>query len=342
MSSFGPDSVPLWHPDMNPGMAGYDGTVVVETPAERLCFSGASAALVLAVARRADGTRAMPQLALEAACSEAAVRSHLAFLREAGVVLDLRDYRSGWPTEQALEKLRAAARFHNLRVAANPVLQQLFSGQASREVFLGFAIEFYFYVRAATTYMAQGIARFDHDAATMAPYWRHFAEEAKHHELFEEGLSATGVAAARLRPICAIATTTALINFLFERASRTLVEYGSLFAVMQPPDNAAPGARVETYERLRRCYPFAQKIVDALERHDAIDLGAGHRSWALEQHLRRSPRVSADDMGRAYVTMRDAACFFIMFFDGIRDSYQIGTLAQWKQLANVAVDAALP
>ena len=162
------------------------------------------------------------------------------------------------------------------------------------------------------------------------------------HELFEEGLSATGVAAARLRPICAIATTTALINFLFERASRTLVEYGSLFAVMQPPDNAAPGARVETYERLRRCYPFAQKIVDALERHDAIDLGAGHRSWALEQHLRRSPRVSADDMGRAYVTMRDAACFFIMFFDGIRDSYQIGTLAQWKQLANVAVDAALP
>src|SRR5581483_12024740 len=31
----------------------------------------------------------------------------------------------------------------------------------------------------------------------------------------------------------------------------------------------------------------------ALERHDAIDLGAGHRSWALERHLRRFPRVSA-------------------------------------------------
>jgi hypothetical protein len=31
----------------------------------------------------------------------------------------------------------------------------------------------------------------------------------------------------------------------------------------------------------------------------------------------------------------------IMFFDGIKDSYQIGTLSMWKQLANVAVDSEL-
>ena len=330
MSSFGECSVPLWHPDMMPDMHHYDGTVVVEMPTERLCFSGASAPLVLAAARRSDGTRTVAQLAADAGYTEEAVRSHLLFLQDEALVLDLTDYRSGWPTEDALNKLRGAARFYNLRIAANPVLRQLFSGQASREVFLGFAIEFYFYVRAAARYMTQGIARFDHEAATMAPYWQHFGEEAKHHEIFEEGLLAAGVAAKRLRPSCAIATTQALINFLFERASRTLVEYGSLFAVMQPAENAAEEARSEKYELLRHSYPFARKIIDAFEHHETVDVEAGHQTWALEQHLRRSAQVSADDMWRAYVTMRDAACFFIMFFDGIKDSYQIGLLSVWK------------
>ena len=341
MSSLGPRSLPLWHPDMMPRTHGFDSTVVVEMPTERLCFSGTSAPLVLAVARSADGTHTMTELAVDAGCTEEAVRSHLLFLQNEAVVLDLTDYLSGWPTEQALNKLRAAARFYSLRVAANPALQQLFSGQASREVFLGFAIEFYFYVRSAMKYMTQGIARFDHDAATMAPYWRHFGEEVKHYEIFREGLLAAGVAEARLRPNCAIATTQALINFLFERASRTLVEYGSLFAVMQPLENAALEARSEKYELLRRAYPFAHKIIDAFEYHETIDAEARHETWALEQHLRRSAQVSAEDMWRAYITMRDTACFFIMFFDGIKDSYQIGTLSMWKQLANVAVDTEL-
>lgn len=341
MSSLGPRSLPLWHPDMMPRIHGYDSTVVVEMPTERLYFSGTSASLVIAVARSADGTHTMTQLADDAGCTEEAVRSHLLFLQNEAVVLDLTDYRSDWPTEDALNKLRAAARFYNLRVAANPVLQQLFSGQASREVLIGFAIEFYFYVRSATKYMTQGIARFDYDAATMAPYWRHFGEEAKHYEIFREGLLAAGVAETRLRPNCTIATTQALINFLFERASRTLVEYGSLFAVMQPLENAAPEARSEKYGVLRRSYPFAHKIIDAFENHETIDAGARHQTWALEQHLRRSTQVSAEDMWRAYITMRDSACFFIIFFDGIKDSYQIGTLSMWKQLANVAVDAEL-
>jgi pyrroloquinoline quinone (PQQ) biosynthesis protein C len=341
MSPLAPSSLPLWHPDMMPAMHSYDGSVVIELPTERLCFSGPSAPLVLAVARRADGAHTATQVAVEAGCTEEAVLSHLSFLQNEAVVLDLADYRSGWPTDEALVKLRAAARFYNLRVAANPALQELFSGQASREVFLGFAIEFYFYVRSATTYMAQGTARFDHDAATMAPYWRHFREEAKHHEIFREGLLATGMTAARLRPNCAIATTQALINFLFERASRTLVEYGSLFALMQPPKKAEPAARAEKYERLRRSYPFADKFIHALEHHETIDAEAGHQTWALEQHLRCFAWVSAEDMWRAYMTMRDAACFFAMFFDGIKNSYQIGTLSVWKQLANVTVEAGL-
>lgn len=341
MGSLGPSSLPLWHPDMMPAMHGYDGSVVVEMPTERLCFSGPSASLVLAVARRADGAHTATQLAADAGCSEEAVLSHLSFLKDEAVILDLADYQSGWQIDDALDKLWGAARFYNLRVAANPALQQLFSGQANREVFLGFAIEFYFYVRSATQYMAQGIARFDHGAATMAPYWRHFGEEAKHHEMFREALLAVGVAEARLRPNCAIATTQALTNFLFERASRTLVEYGSLFAVMQPAENADPVTRAEKYEGLRRSYPFAHKLLDAFEHHESIDVGAGHQSLALEHHLRQSTEMSADDMRRAYVTMRDAACYFIMFFDGIKESYQIGTLAMWKQLANVVVDAEL-
>jgi pyrroloquinoline quinone (PQQ) biosynthesis protein C len=326
---------------MLPSAQKYQAAALVETEAERLSFHDASAKIILAIAGRADGVRDVKNLATECACSEEAIFAHLKFLQDEGIVLDLADYRSDWPPNLALQKLRSAARFYNRRVAANPCLRTIFSGRASRELLVGYAIEFYFYVSSVTRYMAQGIARFEHSAAIMAPYWRHFSEEARHAEIFKNGLLASGVAAERLQPNCAIATTHALTNFLFERASRTLLEYGSLFAIMQPAKNIDNDNANFKYEFLRKCYPFATDILDAFERHEKIDADADHKTWALEQELRVRESVSAEEMSRAYTTIRDAACFFIVFFDGIKEMYQGGCLPAWKPLANVVVDAEI-
>jgi pyrroloquinoline quinone (PQQ) biosynthesis protein C len=341
MHSLGSNSVPLWHPDMLPSVQKYQATAFVETEAERLSFEGASAKIISAIAGRADGVRDVRHLATECACSEEAIFAHLKFLQHEGIVLDLADYRSDWPPDPALQKLRSAARFYNRRVAANPCLRTIFSGQASRGLLVGYTIEYYFYVSSVTRYMAQGIARFDHSAAIMAPYWRHFSEEVKHAEIFRNGLLASGVAVERLQPNCAIATTHALTNFLFERASRTLLEYGSLFAIMQPAKDIGDQNANSKYQFLRECYPFARDILDAFETHDKIDEVADHQTWALEQELRGRERVSAEEMWRTYTTIRDAACFFIMFFDGIKEMYQSGCLTAWKPLANVVVDAEI-
>jgi pyrroloquinoline quinone (PQQ) biosynthesis protein C len=338
MQSLGPDFVTLWHPDMLPSARKYRATALVETEAERLSFYDASAEIILAIARCANGVRDLREVATACACSEEAIFAHLKFLQDEGIVLNLADYRSDWPPDLALQKLRSAARFYNRRVAANPCLRTIFSGQAGRELLVGYAIEFYFYVSSVTRYMAHGIARFEHGAAIMAPYWRHFSEEAKHAEIFKKGLSAFGVVAERLQPNCAIATTHALTNFLFERASRTLLEYGSLFAIMQPAKGIADDSATSNYGFLRKCYPYATDILDAFELHDKIDAEAGHETWALEQELRTREIISADEMSRAYTTIRDAACFFIMFFDGIKETYQSGCLSAWKPSANVAVD----
>jgi pyrroloquinoline quinone (PQQ) biosynthesis protein C len=323
---------------MLPSAQKYQATALVETDAERLNFYGASSEIILAIAQFANGARNSAELAAECTCSEEGIVAHLEFLQDEGIVLNLADYRSDWIPDLAVQKLRSAARFYNRRVAANPLLRTIFSGQASEELFFGYAIEFYFYVSSATRYMAQGVARFEHSAAIMAPYWKHFSEEAKHAEIFAKGLLASGLTAERLRPNCAIATTQALTNFLFERASRTLWEYGSLFAIMQPAKSLENDSVTSKYDFLRKCYPFGTSILDAFELHDKIDTGAGHETWALEQELRSRAIVTADEMLHAYTTIRDAACFFIMFFDGIKETYQIECLSSWKPLANVAVD----
>jgi pyrroloquinoline quinone (PQQ) biosynthesis protein C len=333
--------VSLWHPDMLPAPQKYQATALVETEAERLSFYDASAEIVLAIADRANGVRDLSELAAECACSEEAILAHLKFLEDEGIVLNLLDYRSDWAPDLALRKLRSAARFYNRRVAASPCLRTIFSGQANEELLIGYAIEYYFYVSSVTRYMAQGIARFEHSAATMAPYWTHFSQEARHAEIFESGLFASGVAAERLRPNCAIATTQALTNFLFERASRSLLEYGSLFAIMQPAKSTGNDSTISRYDLLRKCYPFATAILDAFELHDKIDADGGHETWALEQDLQSRAVVSAEEMSRAYTTIRDAACFFIMFFDGIKATYQSGCLSVWKPLANATVDVEI-
>ena len=57
--------------------------------------------------------------------------------------------------------------------------------------------------------------------------------------------------------------------------------------------------------------------------------------------MRVRESVSAEEMSRAYTTIRDAACFFVVFFDGIKEIYQGGCLPAWKPLANVVVDAEI-
>ena len=94
MQSLGPDFVTLWHPDMLPSARKYRATALVETEAERLSFYDASAEIILAIARCANGVRDLREVATACACSEEAIFAHLKFLQDEGIVLNLADYRS--------------------------------------------------------------------------------------------------------------------------------------------------------------------------------------------------------------------------------------------------------
>jgi pyrroloquinoline quinone (PQQ) biosynthesis protein C len=310
---------------------------IVELEREKLKFEGDSGKFVITAACIADGTRSLKEIADQTGFSEEFVAAHVFFLKEAGVILDLCDYRVACAGETALERLRSAARFYNARVTANECIRTVLSGQGSRALVLGFAIEFYFYVASVARYMTAGIARFEHDAETMAPFWKHFAEEAGHSEIFRRGLICAGIDNERLKQNCAIATTQALISFLYERASRTLIEYGVLFAIMQPKwtSNVNESARGQKYGILRTAYPFAEPIWDAFETHEKIDEGADHQRWAVESYIQKRGVLSAEEMSLCLNTMRDASCFFILFLDGIRFHYRGDAAVMWRPLNTV-------
>ena len=335
--ALGPESRLLWHPDLKPWKS-FDDTII-DLEESRLRFSGHSGQLVWklssfpadhALAEFSDGTNSFPLLT---------VISHAQYLFDEGVVLDLSAFDHDLNAEAAIFLLRKAAKFYNRRVTANSVVRDIFGGSASRAIMLGYAIEFYFYVEAAARYMAMGIARFDEPADRMEPYWRHFADEARHSEIFRQGLLEAGMSAERLESRQAIASTSALLNFLFERSSRSLVEFGSLFTIMQP-DNATPSIEsVEgKYHYLKSHYPYATPILSAFQKHDMIDLQEAHQSWALESHVRGLGGLSARELHLSVSTMADASCFFLLFFDGIRRFYVSDERVKWKSLADVETE----
>jgi hypothetical protein len=328
---------PLWHAELMP-ISRFDDAVI-EMAGDRLRFSGESASLVKRLAPLCDGNFSLLDISRELNTSVESVSQHLEILEENDVVLDISIYAQPMESERAIIALRKAARFYNIRVMANKTVRKLFSGVAGDALAMGYAIEFYFYVASVTKYMAMGSSRFDYPIEVMEPYLRHFAEEANHSQIFHEGLVACGVPTPRLKASKALATTSALTDFLFERSSRSLVEYGSLFAIMQP--NARGLTRNEVvgrYDEMRSAYPNMKPVWESFQKHDLIDVDASHNSWALETHINIMGGLSKEEMLLALRTMRDAACFFIIFLDGIRDYYDCNIKWKWRYQADCEVE----
>lgn len=328
----------LWHADLRP--IKFFDEAVIELEEERLRFTGQSARVVTDLEVAVSLSKSPNYLGASDAGPDREVRiAHAQYLFEEGVVLDLSAFQKEAEADKAIFLLRKAARFYNRRVTSNKVVRTIFSGLAGRNLLFGYGIEFYFYVQAASRYMARGIARFEEAAEIMEPYWKHFSEEARHGDIFREGLIKSGIPAARLEPDLAIASTSALLNFLFERSSRSLVEYGSLFPIMQPDDKPTSARSVnEKYAFLRTHYPFASAIFDAFQKHDMIDVTEAHHAWALEEQIKKVGGLSAKEMALALSTMEDSSCFFVVFFDGLERYYQNSERINWRGAADIEAE----
>jgi hypothetical protein len=312
------------------------GILIVEDNEIRLTFHGESAVACKAIIEAAPQSNDFDTIAARSGFSVATVKRIAELLKTDSLAIDT-SFPGDCTTAEYLSKIRHCAQFWNKHIMAQHFAARLFAGEATQTEVLGWGIEFYFFVKAAQEYMALGSSRISGQTAMLAPIWDHFAKEAFHSDIFLQGLLACGLREKTIRTRMPIPTTAILTNFLYETSSAGLLEYTSLFAVMQPLSRPATREEVKSkYDFLRGKYPFAIGLFDAFEHHDCIDIALEHTSLTLEPVLGHRGALSPAEWRSVMRVLEDTANAFILFFEGIQRYYRSSSALRYRQNPNAA------
>jgi len=326
------------HPDLT--ITSEASRLVVEDANLSLAFEGDSAAATSSVLQHLPFCRTVSELANCTQLSSRTVESILAIFREDNLILDLSDL-AGLATQDLVKKIRQASAFWNMHVMGQTFPSRLFAGEATWAEVLGWGIEHYFFVRAANEYMARGASRTQGATRHLEELWKHYAEEAFHDEIFMHGLAGCGLDVHSLPRRPPLASTMALLNFLFEKSAESALAYTAVFCVMQAGSQARSTPEIaRRYDQLRSCYPFASSLFDAFEKHDNIDVGLGHSALTIEAILAEEGPLSDTQIRRIFETIEQTANHFVLFFEGIPRHYKSSRSVTYRQFPN-AVGATL-
>jgi hypothetical protein len=246
----------------------------------------------------------------------------LAPLADDGLVIDLSSIGRSSHASDLLASIAKETRFWARLVAETEFWKALMSGRASRDVVLGWGIEFTHYVDSADKYMPLGIAYCRLGPQAREVLSRHYASETRHAEIFRSGLASCGISAAASRRAPPLPSTLALTNHLCELAIRGGLGYISIFSLMQATPSRADDRDIRTFwSALKGLYTSATELFNAFERHAMLDLREGHQTPVLDRLLRDCPKLEPRDLGEIASSIRETAALFRLFFDGVLTYY---------------------
>jgi hypothetical protein len=164
-----------------------------------LTFHGDSARVLAAISERLDGSASIAELAGATGFSPSALAAVLAPLAEDGLLVDVLVALAATSAEEFLPVYKRICRSWATEMTQGPFWRTLLEGRASRELVLGWGIEFYHYVASANEHMAASVAHCRTD--NLARQWlaQHYVEEHDHAAIFLDGLVACGFDADQRR-----------------------------------------------------------------------------------------------------------------------------------------------
>jgi hypothetical protein len=317
-AKLGPSSLPLLSPDAVFHRS--DGDLMVETEAMSYTFHGSSADVLAAVQDRLDGSATIEELAGEAGVTTAVLAEVLDAIAEDGQLLDAQPTLEASSPRAFMDGFQRICALWAKELVLVPFWRTLVSGRASRELVLGWAIEFYHYVDAANEHMAASVAHGRRDPEVQEWLARHYVEEYDHSKMFLEGLVGCGLDADQVRRAPPLGSTHALINYLTELATSDTLAYAGAYGVIHHPQSDAADTQ-ELYGRLAEQYEFAAPFFRAVGTHAALDETLDHDTLVVDRILQRDGRVTPDAARRILAGARGLAEHFVFYFEGIYDTY---------------------
>jgi pyrroloquinoline quinone (PQQ) biosynthesis protein C len=296
---------------------------VVETPCFEHSFTGRSGELLWRTLPFLTGHRTVRQLGEQLKCDADNLVAVLNALNvDECLVADLARVTRASSGKEFVDALKDESRFMAAEIYCQPFWEILNSGTASNALILGWGIEFYHFVESANEYMAVGVASCREDARVREVLARHYIEECEHSSIFLDGLRECGLDAEQVRRAPPLASTRALINYLYETGSSNSFAYAGLFAVMQSSqDRMSEDLITAFYQHLSTCYPYAKNMFDAFRKHALIDVELEHNRIALDQIVEIVPDRVMQNSREIVRATRGLVEQFILFFEGIKDYY---------------------
>jgi pyrroloquinoline quinone (PQQ) biosynthesis protein C len=295
--------------------------VSVVTSDATYTYSGHSAGIISALVGRLNGSEQLGRLAGDAGVSLDELNATLAVLLEDGLLIDAAPAEPA-SVEDFLQTYFRLCKFWEKDIFDHPFWDALSSGQASRNVVLGWGIETYHYVHSANEHMAAAVAYCRDNSVVRMWLAQHYIEEHNHGDIFLNGLVESGLSRELVSEAPPLASTRALINYLNELAISDTLAYSGVFGVMQPTSGTRTRADVdEVYQPLISAYGFASGMLGAFRTHSSLDADLDHNQILLKRILEREGFITPDGARRVLRAARGVVEYFILFFDGIHDYY---------------------
>lgn len=161
------------------------------------------------------------------------------------------------------------------RLFGHPLWVALAEGEASRPLFLGWLIENYHLIEAATVRLPVAIAACAHPVVKRH-FVKHFREEFDHHHFFRQSLRAAGLDVATVEARPPLPGTMAVINHMRACARRDSLSYAACSGFLESTGEDHQRAR-EFFRRLGTHFDSGGgAIVTPLAEHAALDEDYGH------------------------------------------------------------------
>jgi hypothetical protein len=302
-----------------------DGEVVVATmyPSD-YAFTCASGSLLRYALSQFDGRSTVADASRDFGVSMSQLKDVLLPLAADGIVVDASPPLQATNPEEYMESFCAIGDFWALNIFDQPFWHLVRSGGASRDILLGWGIQFYHRVRGANVHnsiAASGAT----DPAIRGWLSQHYHEESDHARIFLRGLAQDGLPEAASR--AALPTTQQLIEHSIRLARTDQIAYSSLDSLQQSPRHGQTVELInDQFDRMSALYPYAQGTLNAFREHTLIDIELDHSDIVLDKMVRAFGPPSPEQTLKMLMVTRELVEHFHMFFDGILKHFSKVTL----------------
>lgn len=240
-------------------------------------FTGIGGDTICKVVARLDGNRAASPIANELGLPLKTVETLCERLIEFDLAVSLESSDHAVTPQKFSSTCRSYFPRWKNRLFSHALWQQLATGEATREQFIGWLLESYHFIEGVNDRLALAVAACD-DLKIRPLFAHHYVEEYDHADFFINALNALGLDEATIFSSRPLPGTLAILNFMRQCARRDPLQYAVCSGFLESTGSDRERARTFFAYVAKNYSPDTNDVVTPLVDHVQLDECYGHNN----------------------------------------------------------------